>query len=133
MEREFRACIAQAAARGQTVFLSSHQLAEVEAVCDRVAILRSGRLIQVASISELRGLHRSEVTLTYTGTPPALAAIVGVDDVQSAGDGRLRFTLIGSPAAALKALAEAEVTGLAVREPSLEEIFLDYYGTGSTR
>ncbi|RSM70911.1 ABC transporter ATP-binding protein [Actinoplanes sp. ATCC 53533] len=133
MEREFRTAVTAARDRGQTVFLSSHQLAEVEAVCDRVAILRAGQLIQVAPIGELRGLHRSEVTLTYSGAPPVLAAIAGVDDVQSAGEGRLRFTLTGPPSAALKALAQANVTGLAVREPSLEEIFLDYYGTGCSR
>ncbi|MEV6302009.1 ABC transporter ATP-binding protein [Actinoplanes sp. NPDC051861] len=133
MEREFRTAVTAARDRGQTVFLSSHQLAEVEAVCDRVAILRAGRLIQVAPIGELRGLHRSEVTLTHTGTPPVLTAIAGVDDVQPDGQGRLRFTFTGPPAAVLKALARAEVTGLAVREPSLEEIFLDYYGTGNTR
>ncbi|MEV6495209.1 ABC transporter ATP-binding protein [Actinoplanes sp. NPDC051633] len=133
MEREFRTAVAAARDRGQTVFLSSHQLAEVEAVCDRVAILRAGRLIQVAPIHELRALHRSEVTLTYTGTPPVLTAIAGVDDVQPTGDGQLRFTLTGPPSPALQALAAADITGLTVREPSLEEIFLDYYGTGSTR
>ncbi len=133
MEREFRTAVAAARDRGQTVFLSSHQLAEVEAVCDRVAILRAGRLVQVAPIGELRGLHRSEVTLTYGAAPPDLTAITGVDNVQAAGQGRLRFTLTGPPAAALRALAAADITGLAVREPNLEEIFLDYYGTESTR
>ena len=133
MEREFRTAIAQARGRGQTVFLSSHQLTEVEAVCDRVAILRAGRLIQVAPIDELRGLRRSEVTLTYTGARPVLTSVAGVEGVQAAGEGRLRFTLTGPPAAALRALAAADITGLAVREPSLEEIFLDYYGTEGTR
>ncbi len=133
MEREFRTAVAAARDRGQTVFLSSHQLAEVEAVCDRVAILRAGRLIQVAAIGELRGLHRSEVTLTYTGAPPHLDTVAGVADVQQTGPGRLRFTLTGTPAPALRALADADVTALAVREPSLEEIFLDYYGTEVVR
>jgi ABC-2 type transport system ATP-binding protein len=133
MEREFRTAVAAARDRGQTVFLSSHQLAEVEAVCDRVAILRAGRLIQVASIGELRGLHRSEVTLTYTGMPPQLDTVDGVEDVQQQGEGRLRFTLTGPPGPALNALAGADVTALAVREPSLEEIFLDYYGSEAVR
>ncbi len=56
MEREFRACIAEAASRGQTVFLSSHQLAEVEAICSRVGILRGGRLVEVAGLADLRRL-----------------------------------------------------------------------------
>ena len=58
MEREFRRCVAEAAGRGQTVFLSSHQLAEVEAVCARVGILRQGRLVEVAGLPELRRLRR---------------------------------------------------------------------------
>jgi ABC-2 type transport system ATP-binding protein len=128
MEREFRTAVRDARSRGQTVFLSSHQLAEVEAVCDRVGILRAGRLVEVATLGELRGLHRSEVTISYLGTAPDLTVIPGVTAVQPAGDGQLRFTLTGAPAPALRALAAVDVTALAVREPSLEEIFLDYYG-----
>jgi ABC-2 type transport system ATP-binding protein len=133
MEREFRAAVGQARDRGQTVFLSSHQLAEVEAVCDRVGILRTGRLVEVATIDRLRGLHRSEVTVVYRGAAPGLSAIPGVETVEATGEGRLRFTLTGSPAPALRALAAADVTALTVREPSLEEIFLDFYGTGAVR
>ncbi|MFI6784673.1 ATP-binding cassette domain-containing protein [Micromonospora sp. NPDC050276] len=128
MEREFRAAVIQARERGQTVFLSSHQLAEVEAVCDRVGILRAGRLVEIASIEQLRGLHRAEVTVSYTGRPPDLDALSGVEAVEQIEIGRVRFSLIGSPTPALRALAAAEVTALAVREPNLEEIFLDYYG-----
>jgi ABC-2 type transport system ATP-binding protein len=129
VEREFRAAVAQARERGQTVFLSSHQLAEVEAVCDRVGILRAGRLVEVATIGQLRGLHRFEVTVSYSGTAPSLSTIAGVETIEAAGAGQLRFTLTGPPAPALRALADADITALSVREPSLEEIFLDYYGT----
>ncbi len=128
MEREFRRAVAQARDNGQTVFLSSHQLAEVEAVCDRVAILRAGRLVDVASVAELRRLHRTEVSVTFTGTPPDLTATAGVQELHADGGASLRFTLNGSPAPALRALATADVATLAVREPSLEEIFLAYYG-----
>ncbi|AGZ41142.1 ABC transporter ATP-binding protein [Actinoplanes friuliensis] len=129
MEREFRTAVAQARERGQTVFLSSHQLSEVESICDRVAILRGGRLVEIAALDQLRGLHRAEVTVSYTGAPPpGLDTIPGVDAVEQVGAGRLRFSLIGSPAPALQALAAADVTALAIREPTLEEIFLDYYG-----
>jgi ABC-2 type transport system ATP-binding protein len=133
MEQQFRTAVRHARDRGQTVFLSSHLLAEVEAVCDRVGILRAGRLVEVATINELRGLHRSEVTVSYTGTAPELTAVPGVAVVDAVGDGQLRFTLTGSPAPALRALAAADVTALAVREPSLEEIFLDYYGEQAAR
>ncbi|WP_431911930.1 ATP-binding cassette domain-containing protein [Micromonospora carbonacea] len=127
MELQFRRAVAEARDNGRTVFLCSHQLAEVEAVCDRVAILRAGRLVNVATVPELRRLHRSEVTARFTGTPPDLTAVPGVDLLDQA-DGMLRFSLTGPPAPALRALAAADVTALTVREPSLEEIFLDYYG-----
>jgi len=128
MEQEFRRTVGEARANGQTVFLSSHQLTEVEAVCDRVAILRGGRLVEVATVSGLRRLHRTEVTVTFHGPPPHLDGIDGVETVEQAGPTSLRFALSGSPAPALRALAAADVTSMAVREPSLEEIFLDYYG-----
>ncbi|HET6532615.1 MAG TPA: ABC transporter ATP-binding protein [Actinoplanes sp.] len=127
MEQEFRRAVRAARDRGQTVFLSSHQLADVEAVCDRVGILRAGRLIEVASVAELRRLHRAEVTVTYTGAAPDLTAVPGVDGVAT-DDGRLRFALTGPPGPALRRLAAADVASLSIREPSLEEIFLDYYG-----
>ncbi|SNY25701.1 ABC transporter ATP-binding protein [Paractinoplanes atraurantiacus] len=133
MEREFRTAVRSARDRGQTVFLSSHQLAEVEAVCDRVAILRAGHLADVATMSGLRALHRSEVTVSYTGPAPALAVVPGVEAITETGEGQLRFTLTGPPAPALRSLAAAGVTALAVREPSLEEVFLDYYGTENGR
>ncbi|GAA3778038.1 ABC transporter ATP-binding protein [Micromonospora maritima] len=127
MELQFRRAVTEARDNGQTVFLSSHQLAEVEAVCDRVAILRAGRLVDVATVPDLRRLHRSEVVARFTGPAPDLAAVPGVDLLDRA-DGTLRFSLVGPPGPALRALAAADVTALTVREPSLEEIFLDYYG-----
>ncbi|GGN74927.1 ABC transporter ATP-binding protein [Actinoplanes lobatus] len=133
MEREFRTAVGQARDRGQTVFLSSHQLAEVEAVCDRVGILRAGRLAEVATIGRLRGLHRCEVSVAYRGAVPSLSTVPGVGTVEAVGEGQLRFTLTGPPAPALRALADADITALSVREPSLEEIFLDYYGTRAGR
>ena len=132
MEREFRRAVTEAREQGRTVFLSSHQLAEVEAVCDRVGILRAGRLVEVATVADLRRLHRAEVTVTYTGTAPDLTGVPGVEVVEPAAGGRLRFALTGPPGPALRRLAGADVASLAVREPSLEEIFLDYYGQAAT-
>jgi ABC-2 type transport system ATP-binding protein len=131
MEREFRRCLAEAVDRGQTVFLSSHQLAEVEAVCSRVGILRGGRLAEVAGLDELRRLRRSEMTVELARPAPALqrlAGLPGVADVRWTSDLRLTLSLVGPPGAVLAALAGADVARLDVREPSLEEIFLDYYG-----
>ncbi|MFJ6784715.1 hypothetical protein [Streptomyces yangpuensis] len=128
MEHEFLHAVRQARDNGQTVFLSSHHLAEVEAVCDTVAILRAGQLVDVAAVTGLRGLHRTEVTVGFTGTPPDLAHIPGVEGAEVTGPASMRFTLTGPPGPALQKLAAADVVSLAVREPSLEEIFLSYYG-----
>ncbi|WP_435060796.1 ABC transporter ATP-binding protein [Amycolatopsis thermoflava] len=128
MEQEFRRCVAEARERGQAVFLSSHQLAEVEAVCDRVGILRAGRLVEVDRIAKLRRLRRTIVEVGYDGLAPALTNVPGVLGVERLSATRLRFTLSGPPAPALRALTDAEITSMVVREPTLEEIFLDYYG-----
>jgi ABC-2 type transport system ATP-binding protein len=128
MEREFRRCVTEARQRGQTVFLSSHQLAEVEAVCDRVAILRAGRLVEIDTIAELRRLRRTVVEVTYRDAKPFLDNVPGVTGIERLDGERLRFSLSGPPAPALRALAATEVMALAMREPTLEEIFLDYYG-----
>src|SRR3712207_1061351 len=131
MEREFRRCIAEASERGQTVFLSSHQLAEVEAVCTRVGILRAGRLVEVAGLEELRRLRRSEVTVDLARPAPELeqlATLPGVSDVRWRSPLQVTLALTGPPGAVLRALGDADVVRLDVREPTLEEIFLDYYG-----
>jgi ABC-2 type transport system ATP-binding protein len=128
MEREFRKCVAEARERGQTIFLSSHQLAEVEAVCDRVAILRRGRLVEIDTIADLRQLRRTVVEVSFRSVRPALDNVPGISNIERLDGNRLRFSLTGAPAPTLRALAVAEVTTLAMREPTLEEIFLDYYG-----
>lgn len=131
MEQQFRQCIAAAASRGQTVFLSSHHLAEVDAVCQRVGILREGRLVEVAELGDLRQLRFTEVDVSFRGPVPdlmQLSGLPGVSNVRELSPTRLSLTLTGPPAAALRVLASAEVAALEVREPSLEEIFLEYYG-----
>jgi ABC-2 type transport system ATP-binding protein len=130
MEREFRRCIAEAAGRGQTVFLRSHQLAEVESVCTRVGILRRGRLVEVAGLAELRRLRRSEVVVDLARPSPELrrlAELSEVADLRWLSDLQLALSLVGRPGEVLRALADADVARIDVREPSLEEIFLDYY------
>jgi ABC-2 type transport system ATP-binding protein len=131
MERLFRSCLAEAKGRGQTIFLSSHQLAEVEAVCDRVGILRAGRLVEVAGLAELRRLRRVEVAVGFSGRAPEPAVASGwpgVDSARRIGGDRLALQLSGSLGAALRRLGELDPVSLDVREPTLEEIFLEYYG-----
>jgi ABC-2 type transport system ATP-binding protein len=132
MEQVFRAVVREAREHGQTVVLSSHRLDEVEVLCDRVAVLRSGRLVEVARMTDLRRLHRSEVEASFAGVVPALEAVPGVDGLEALGEGRVRFLLSGPPAAAMAALAAADVTTLRITEPSLEDVFLTYYGAGGS-
>jgi ABC-2 type transport system ATP-binding protein len=131
MERVFRALIGEARDRGQTVFLSSHQLSGVEAVCDRVGILRNGILVEVAGLAELRRLRRIEIDVRLSGPMPDLSTLVataGVEEVRQAGQDRLLLQMSGPFGPALRLLADSEPYALGVREPSLEEIFLEYYG-----
>nr|WP_260191835.1 ABC transporter ATP-binding protein [Actinophytocola gossypii] len=130
MEREFRACVTEARDRGQAVFLSSHQLAEVEAVCDRVGILRAGRLVEIAGVAELRRLRQTVVEASFRDDVPSLVDVPGVLAVESLDRNRVRFTLSGPPGPALNALSTADPTAVVMREPSLAEIFLSYYGSG---
>jgi ABC-2 type transport system ATP-binding protein len=127
MEQAFRVTIREAADRGQTVFLSSHVLSEVEALCDRVAILRQGRLVEIGTLAELRHLSALTVEATFSGQPPDVTGIPGVSAVAIAGR-QLSCQVRGPIADLLAALAAARPDSLLSREPSLEELFLTIYG-----
>jgi ABC-2 type transport system ATP-binding protein len=126
MIAEFQDCLREAKAAGQTIFISSHVLSEVEAVCDRVAVLRQGVCVEQGTLTELRHLHANTVEATYTGAPPQLDGVPGVEDAY-VRDGVIRLHVSGSPDPLLKALAKAQVTAIQMREPSLEELFHAYY------
>ena len=129
MEQAFRHCIHEAKERGQTVFLSSHILSEVEALCDRVGILRDGVLVEMGTLAQMRHLSALTVEATFDGSLPDLSGIPGVTAV--AADGRVvRLQVQGTIEPLLKVLAAAGVRELLSREPSLEELFLAHYGTG---
>jgi len=122
----YRECIEEAKARGQTVFLSSHILSEVEALCDRVGILRAGKLVDQGTLPELRHLSAQTVDVTFRDGIPDLGKLQGVH-VSSAGPKTLRFEVTGAIEPLLEALAGHQVETLTSREPSLEEIFLHHY------
>jgi ABC-2 type transport system ATP-binding protein len=127
MEQQFRGTLAEAKERGQTVFLSSHILSEVEAVCDRVAILRQGRLVELGSLEQMRHLSSVLVEVTFAGPVPDLSKVTGVRSFRA--EGRVaHLEVAGSIDPLLKALEGHEVRGLLSREPSLEELFLSLYG-----
>jgi ABC-2 type transport system ATP-binding protein len=131
MEQVFRACVREAQGRGQTVFLSSHVLAEVEALCERVAILRAGHLVEVGSLDSMRLRHALSVEASFDGAPvPDLSAVPGVSGV-GVEEGVLRCRVDGPVGPLLEALSAAGATRVISREPSLEELFLTYYGEGS--
>ena len=127
MERAFRDSIADARDRGQTVFLSSHILSEVEALCDRVAILRSGLLVEVGTLEEMRHLSALQVEAELDGPAPDVSAIAGVTSVDVDGT-TVRCHVTGSMEPLLEALTRVGVRHLVSREPSLEELFLAHYG-----
>jgi ABC-2 type transport system ATP-binding protein len=126
MEMAFRETVLEAKDRGQTVFLSSHILSEVEALCDRVGILREGRLVDEGTLAELRHLVAQTVEVTFDGPAPSLPPLEGVD-VAAAGVNALRFEVTGGVGPLITALAAHRVVALTSREPSLEEIFIHHY------
>ncbi len=129
MERVFRECLAEAKANGQTVFLSSHVLSEVEAVCDRVGILRAGRLVDEGTLADLRHLSAQTIEVTFSGPAPHLPALEGVN-ATAMGPTGMRFEVSGPVTSLLSALAAQDVVRLVSREASLEEIFLHHYDHG---
>ncbi len=127
MEQAFRRSIVEARERGQAVFLSSHVLSEVEALCDRVAILRVGRLVETGTMSEMRHLSAVTVEATFAGPVPDISDVPGVTSVVADGQS-LRCQVQGPIGPLLGVLAHAGVARLLSREPSLEELFLAQYG-----
>jgi ABC-2 type transport system ATP-binding protein len=129
VQQTFYAVIREAKAEGRTIFLSSHILSEVEKTCDRVAIIRDGRLVKVDSIEGLRDLAHHQVELVFAGPAPRadFEAIPGVSDLV-AENHTLRLRVSGSITPIVRAAANYELLDFVSREPSLEETFLAQYG-----
>jgi ABC-2 type transport system ATP-binding protein len=129
-QQEFYKLVAETRDAGATIFLSSHILSEVEHVCDRVGIIRSGRLVKVAGLGEIHNirLHRLELEFAPGTDVPeaAIRSAAGVEDVVVDGN-KVTCTVKGAFDPLLKALHGATVTNLVSHEPSLEEVFLTYY------
>jgi ABC-2 type transport system ATP-binding protein len=129
MEQVFRTCVRDARDRGQTVFLSSHILSEVEALCDRVAMLRAGRIIETGRLDVLRGLAALRVHAEILGEPPDISTLDGVSNVVVDGK-TIECDVTGSMEPLLRVLTDAGINHITTREPSLEELFVSHYGGG---
>ena len=130
VQQEFYGIVRDARAGGSTIFVSSHVLSEVEHICDRVGIVREGRLVTVSKLEDLVGMRAFHVEIEFADSVPTeeLKSVPGLDQLRVA-DHRASGILRGSFEPLMSALVGRRVIGLVSREPSLEEIFLTYYET----
>jgi ABC-2 type transport system ATP-binding protein len=128
MESVFQECVLEATEEGRTILLSSHILAEVEKLCDRVTIIRQGRAVQTGTLDEMRHLTRTTISVATDRPITGLDTISGVHDV-AVDDGHVRFDVdAGSLDETVRHLSSFGVRSLVSRPPTLEELFLRHYG-----
>ncbi|OXM71672.1 ABC transporter ATP-binding protein [Amycolatopsis vastitatis] len=129
MEATFQYAIQEEREQGRTVLLSSHILAEVEALCDKVSIIRNGRTVESGTLAELRHLTRTSITAELAGPPNGLTKLANIHDLKVEGN-RVRFDVeTRSLDEALRQLTEVGVRSLVSQPPTLEELFLRHYTT----
>ncbi len=129
-QQEFYKMVAEVHAEGRTVFLSSHVLPEVEHTCDRVAIIREGRLIKVDHVSSLKDLqqHTVEISFSSPASVDWFKGIAGVTNVvPGASEQHLELQVHGALTQIIRVAGEHQATHIEAHEPSLEDIFLRYY------
>ena len=127
-EAEFQACVRERRDEGRTVLLSSHILAEVEALCDRVTIIRRGRTVETGTLTDLRHLTRTSLDVRTTAAPVGIDGLVGVHDLH-VDDHRARFDVDTDHLdAAVAHLSTLGIRSLVSEPPTLEELFLRHYG-----
>ena len=131
MEEVFRQCVDEERDNGRTVLLSSHILAEVEALCDRVSIIREGRTVETGTLAELRHLRRTSITAELADAPDGLAGLAGVHDLTVEGHRVHCEVDTAQLDAVLGTLSRAGVRSLVSQPPTLEELFLQHYDTVS--
>jgi ABC-2 type transport system ATP-binding protein len=120
------ALLAEERARGKTVFLSSHVLSEVQAICDRVGIIREGRLVALEQVSHLRQHRLKRIEADFSAEPPDLSGLPGVREPVVRGH-HLSLQVQGDVRPVLAALSSAELHDIEVFDPTLEEVFLQFY------
>src|SRR5699024_4660551 len=128
MEAVFQDCIREAKQAGRTVLLSSHILAQVEALADRVSIIRSGRIVETGALGELRHLARTTITVGLERDVPTLTRMSGVHDLVREGS-RLHFSAdTAHLPEIMRALGEHDIESLTATPPTLEQLLLRHYG-----
>ena len=132
IQEAFSGLIKEEQARGKTIFMSSHVLSEVEALCDRVAFIRDGEIVTVDSVDRLKKQRVKYVTAEFAGEVPDLSTLSGVRDWQVDGR-RVRFTLAGRLDPLIATLAERSLVDLTISDPPLEEVFRAFYERGEAR
>ena len=128
MQHAFYRILEDLRREGRTVFFSSHVLSEVERLCDRVAIIRAGRLMAIHEVSELLARRRRRVTIRWRGAAPDLGELPGLEDVEVDGN-RVIGMLSGEVAGFVRAIASPNLEDLTIEPASLEEAFLEYYAS----
>ena len=126
MQRAFYEILDRLKAEGRTIFFSSHVLSEVERVCDRVAIIRQGRLVALEGMAQLRARLKRTVDMRLAGPPPLLHGVAGVSDLRIA-EGRLTCHVEGDLRPFLAAIVGAPIVDLTIEPARLEEAFLEFY------
>lgn len=129
MQEEFNSLIRELASRKKTVFMSSHILSDVENMCERVAIIREGKIVTIDTIETLRKQRRKQVSVVFggqTGSAPNLAALTGVENLRVDGM-KAEFSLKANLEGFLTAITGVPILDLTIQDPSLEEVFLEFY------
>jgi ABC-2 type transport system ATP-binding protein len=128
MEAVFKECVNELRVQGRTVLLSSHILAQVEALCDRVSIIRLGRIVESGTLSELRHLTRTSITAETVRPAAGLGDLAGVHDLRT-DDSQVRFDVDGEHLdSVVRYLSDLGIRSLVSHPPTLEELFLRHYG-----
>ena len=126
MQQAFYSLMDDLRDQGRTTFLSSHVLPEVERICDRVAIIRSGHLMALQNVDDLLARRKRKVSLRWRGVAPELSSVPGLADVETDGD-RMTATLLGDVSGFVRAIASPSLVDLTIEPARLEEAFLEYY------
>ena len=134
MQEQFLELVQEQRGRGTTVFLSSHELDEIQRVCDRVGIIREGRLVAVEKVADLTGRTYRHVSIEFGAPvdPTEFDRLAGVGELVAEGS-RISFKVEGDLDPVVKTAARHSVRDIEVAQPTLEEVFLTYYGANGSR